>query len=288
MVQSRGLIKGYSDKGKLEDETGLKLLAPSGSATDDLDVNFIGIKAPRLIVLLDELTDLPMGVLNSCLTNLEGGKQISFELKAASNPNLYTDAFGVLSKPKKGWNSVSSEDRRWETERGLCIRFDSEKSPNMLLGYEKYPWLPDPQSIAAAKRDFGADSRFFWRMYKAMWLKDAADETIYSEGELIQAECDTMIVDAEYGVHDGDVIYLAGEGTVCIDEEDPYTVRRIYQAAWVEDGHLNDQKGLFLIDPARLAFLPPEVEHQLMATLEEDFAPPEGEEDDTSEPEVLN
>ena len=210
MVPSRGMIKGYNGDGEICDETGLQLIAPSGSADQDLDVNFIGIKQKRLIVLLDELTDLPLGVLNSCLTNLEGGKQLSFDLKAASNPNLYTDAFGVLSKPKAGWNSVTTDDRRWETERGICIRFDSEKSPNMILGENKYPWLPDPESIAAAKHDFGEESRFFYRMYKAMWFADSADETIYSEGELIKSRCDQPISDDEYKGRDPQRVACAG------------------------------------------------------------------------------
>jgi hypothetical protein len=193
MVQSKCLIRGINSFGEISEETGLKLVPAAGSSDTEIDPGFIGIKAPRAIALLDELTDIPMGVLNACFTNLEGGKQISFELKAASNPNLYTDPFGVLCKPKDGWGSITEFDMEWETSRGICLRFDSEKSPNIVEGNTKYIWLPTQESIDMAKNDYGEKSRMFYRMYKAFWFADASDETVYSEGEIINSKADTPI-----------------------------------------------------------------------------------------------
>lgn len=181
MVQSKCLVRGLNKYGKFTEVTGLKLLAATGSATDDIDDGFIGIKAPRVIGCFDELSALTHGVLNACKTNLQTNPL--FEFKAASNPDLYTDPFGTVSEPKDGWDSVDEGMMEWITERGICLRFDSEQSPNIEAGFNKYPWLPKPEDIEAARKDYGERSRFFFRMFKGMWLKDASDETVYTEGE---------------------------------------------------------------------------------------------------------
>lgn len=196
MVQSNCLIKGYNKVNLLSEETGLKLIPAAGSSDTEIDQGFIGIKQDRVIALLDELSEIPMGVLNACYSNLENNPH--FELKAASNPNLYTDPFGVFSEPKEGWSTVTENDYSWKTSRGICLRFDAEKSPNIEAGKVLYPWLPSDDSISMAKADYGEKSRFFYRMFKAFWFAGANEETIYTEGELIQAKANLPIDASEY------------------------------------------------------------------------------------------
>jgi len=208
MVQSKCLIRGYNDKGKLSDETGLKLIAPGGTASSEIDPAFIGLKQERFLVFLDELSELPMGVLNACYSNLDNN--FHFEMKAASNPNLYTDPFGVFSRPVGGWTSVAESDDEWETSRGVCLRFDSERSPNIEAGEILFPWLPKQKSIDSAVKDFGRRSRAFYRMHKAFWFADASDETIYTEGELLMCKADQPIDDEEFGGKDPQEVFCAG------------------------------------------------------------------------------
>ena len=181
MVASKCLVRGVRKDGSFSEITGLKLLAATGSSTDEIDDGFIGIKAKRVIACLDELSALTHGVLNACKTNLQTNPL--FEFKAAANPDLYTDPFGVSCEPLDGWDSVTEGDMDWKTKRGICLRFDSEQSPNVDAGYNKYEWLPKKEDIDAAREDYGERSRFFFRMFKGMWLKDASDETVYTEGE---------------------------------------------------------------------------------------------------------
>jgi len=210
MVQSNCLIKGYNKVGILSEETGLKLIPAAGSSSTEIDQGFIGIKQDRVIALLDELSEIPMGVLNACYSNLETNPH--FELKAASNPNLYTDPFGVFSEPADGWNSITEDDYKWKTSRGVCYRFDAEKSPNIKAGRVIYPWLPSQTSIDMAKNDYGENSRFFYRMFKAFWFAGASDETIYTEGELITNKANKKIDISEYaGEAKRDVIVAGGD-----------------------------------------------------------------------------
>ena len=154
MIYSRCLIKGMDPKAPDSycDGTGIGLIPPAGGLGVEIDSNFLGIKQDRLIVMLDEFSELPLSVLNACYSNLSNNKY--FEMKAASNPNMYHDSFGVFAKPKAGWASVTEKDRQWETSRGICIRFDAEDSPNMKLGENKYPWLPSKEAIEQAKGGF--------------------------------------------------------------------------------------------------------------------------------------
>jgi hypothetical protein len=208
MVQSNCLIKGFNKVGALSEETGLKLIPAAGSAGTEIDQGFIGIKQDRVIALLDELSEIPMGVLNACYSNLETNPH--FELKAASNPNLYTDPFGVFSEPADGWNSITEKDYTWKTSRGICMRFDAEKSPNMTAGKVKYPWLPSQEAIDMAKNDYGENSRFFYRMFKAFWFAGASDETVYSEGELVNTRANLKIDNSEYGSEPRHSVAVAG------------------------------------------------------------------------------
>ena len=195
MVYSKALVKGYDLKGVLGETSGIALIPAAGGSGEEIDSNFLGLKQDRMIVLLDELSEMPVSVLAGCYSNLSNNTY--FEMKAASNPNHYHDAFGLFSKPKAGWASVSESDLSWETSRGMCMRFDAEQSPNIIAGDNKYPWLPKKANIDAAKRDYGERSRFFFRMYKAFWFSGASDETIYSEGEIVDSGADTAVDDSE-------------------------------------------------------------------------------------------
>ena len=59
--------------------------------------------------------------------------------------------------------------------------------------------------------DFGERSRHFFRMYKAMWFAGASDETIYSEGEVIESRADTPIDEVEIDKGSEEVVIMAGD-----------------------------------------------------------------------------
>lgn len=56
----------------------------------------------------------------------------------------------------------------------------------------------------------------------------------------------------EYGVKKGDLIYVAGDAITQVSEKDPYALRKIFIAAFLDDGHINTKKSPFTIDGKRL------------------------------------
>ena len=56
----------------------------------------------------------------------------------------------------------------------------------------------------------------------------------------------------EYGVKKGDLIYVAGDAITQVNEKDPYALRKIFIAAFLDDGHINTKKSPFTIDGKRL------------------------------------
>lgn len=74
---------------------------------------------------------------------------------------------------------------------------------------------------------------------------------------------------AEHGVQRGDVVYLAGEFDTPVDE---YTVRKLFIAAWMEDGEVLGEKGGFTVDPYKLKPVSVSKQKKLKKAFEEKYA----------------
>ena len=172
------------ENGILFEKAGLSLIAAEKSKTREAIGKFIGIKQKRVILIGDELSELSEAILNAGLSNLS--KNPSFQMIGMSNPNSRFDAFGVWSEPTKGWDSVDTQlDDEWRTKwGGRYIRLDGERSPNIVLGENKYPWLPTQQKIDEDKSLLGAESRGYMRMVRAIFFDSDEATGIYSEAEL--------------------------------------------------------------------------------------------------------
>lgn len=75
----------------------------------------------------------------------------------------------------------------------------------------------------------------------------------------------------EYGVKMGDLVYLAGDALYPVTEDEPYTYRKVFVAAFTEDGHLLDKKKPFLIDGMNLVPVAEARQQSLSDLLKEDF-----------------
>tara|TARA_R100000808_G_scaffold16581_1_gene37340 strand:- start:3784 stop:5550 length:1767 start_codon:yes stop_codon:yes gene_type:complete len=179
---SIGNVAYINENGNLIERAGLSLIA-SANAKDALS-KFIGIKQKSVILVGDELSDLSEKILHAGLSNLS--KNPSFQLIGMSNPNSRFDAFGVWSEPLNGWSSINPDtDDRWVTKwGGTYIRFDGERSPNILSGEVKYPWLPTEEKLSEDRSLLGAESRGYMRMVRAIFFDSDETEGIYSEAEL--------------------------------------------------------------------------------------------------------
>jgi hypothetical protein len=184
---SLGSANYVDENGRTFDRAGLSLIAAEKSRTREAIGKFIGLKQKHVLLIGDELGELSEAIQQAALSNLS--KNPRFEFKGASNPASRWDAFGVWSTPRDGWDSVTPEvDDEWVTKwGGKYIRLDGERSPNVMLGHNKYPFLPTAEKIEEDKALLGETSRAYYRMVRAVFFDSDENEGIYGEAELINS-----------------------------------------------------------------------------------------------------
>lgn len=163
------------------------LVAAERSRTKEAISKLIGIKAKKVILIGDEMSELSESILHASLSNLS--KNPSFSLIALSNPASRFDAFGVFSEPKGGWDSIDTNTAdEWETKwGGKYVRFDAERSPNVVANEVIYPWLPTVEKLNEDKALLGQQSRGYMRMVRAVFFDSDETEGVYSEAELARS-----------------------------------------------------------------------------------------------------
>ena len=180
LVSSLGVIR-FEAEGLQSDKFGLSLIAADRKKEKDAVNKFLGFKAPRLRLVADELPELAESVLTTAYSNL--AQNADFKMVGIGNPNSHFDPHGMFSEPYDGWGSVTENDYSWRTKRGLFIRFDGERSPNITSGEDKYPFLITQAKLNDAKL-LGEKSVLYYRMIKGFWCPTGADEAIYSDSEI--------------------------------------------------------------------------------------------------------
>jgi hypothetical protein len=185
---SVGIIAFRSESGRVFDSRGIQLVAAEKSKEKEASKKFIGRKAKQVLVVADELSELSPAIIEACMSNLS--KNPSLQVIAMSNPASRFDAFGDWACPKDGWDKVNPlQDEEWRTTRGgLFIRFDGEKSPNMLAGKTIYPYLPTPEQIQEDKEVLGDRSKGYMRMTRAVFFDTDDDEAVYTESDMIRGK----------------------------------------------------------------------------------------------------
>lgn len=142
----------------------------------------IGFHVPRILVVMDEGTDMTDAIVEACV-NLSTGCQ-EFQFLILGNAKSRLDPHGKMCEPAAGWASVSVEDEMWPTKRGICLHFDGLKSPNITVG-ERWPYLLRQQDLDATIRDYGENSPQFWRMRRGFWPPEGIENTVITESTLI-------------------------------------------------------------------------------------------------------
>ena len=197
LVDSLGLIRTVDTVSgvRASDRSGIALLSGDPSKEKENIGKIVGIKNQRVLLIGDELPELSPGLI-AATSNLESNPE--FQFIGIGNPNSIYDPHGVLSTPKDGWGSISPDSYEWQTERGYAIRFDAEKSPNVLEGKLIYPFLPTEEKLVRAREDLGTDSLLYWRMWRGFWCPEGSTSGIYSDVDL-----------AVYGAMDDDVVWAS-------------------------------------------------------------------------------
>lgn len=183
LVDSMGIIKSVSVDGRIaSDKVGIELIPGEKKKEKEAIGKMIGIKQDKLILIADELPELSEAILTAFYSNLSLNPQA--QLIGMGNFNSMYDPFGVFCKPKLGYGSIKPDDDEWETERGLCIKFDGLKSPNIILGQDIWPIYNSEKLKEHMK--LGENSALFWRMCRSHPCPEGEEHTIYSESELIR------------------------------------------------------------------------------------------------------
>tara|TARA_A100001391_G_scaffold179500_1_gene144522 strand:+ start:4248 stop:6035 length:1788 start_codon:yes stop_codon:yes gene_type:complete len=231
------------EKENLIERAGLSLIAAEKSKTREAVGKFIGIKQKRVLLIGDELSELSEAILNAGLTNLS--KNPFFQMIGMSNPNSRFDAFGVWSEPKDGWESVDIQTAdEWNTKwGGKYIRLDGERSPNVLLGEIKYPWLPTAAKLEEDRLLLGPESRGYMRMVRAIFFDSDETTGIYAESELTNSGAmgkvdwegkPTMVAGIDPAFTNG------GDRTILSIAEVGYAKNGQYVCQFTDAIHLND------------------------------------------------
>lgn len=195
LVDSAGQIKFKDPTGlhnRPSDKVGITLIAGEKKREKEAVGKLIGMKAPRVIMIGDELSELSEAILTAAFGNLSSNPY--FQLIGLSNPASYYDPFGILATPKEGWKSIDVESEEWETERGWAIHLDGTKNPNIEAGEDLFPWMLTSKKLDDYRKRLGENSAQWWRMVRGFWCPEGDDSMCYTESEIISAGADKPAV----------------------------------------------------------------------------------------------
>lgn len=179
------------DKVRME-QAGVYLIPAEAKKTNEVTGKMRGMKAPRVFLAADELSELSHSLLDTAMSNLSNNAVL--HICAAANPVSYYDPFGKFVEPVEGWGSISVNDDRWETKLGgVCLHFDAMRNPNYVARENRWP-IQKWEKIEEAVERLGEDSPMFWRDYRGFWPPQGVSKAIYSESEIIKFKGDQPAV----------------------------------------------------------------------------------------------
>lgn len=129
LIDSKTLIRWKAGN----DRNGIFGMAVEEGPTEQIVNNLIGIKADRVMLILDEMQGVREAIMKAT-ANLVSNPVFTF--LGMGNPDSFTNPLGRESEPVGGWDTVvAGETAEWETHggptpgRGLCQFFDGRNSP---------------------------------------------------------------------------------------------------------------------------------------------------------------
>ena len=184
LISSTGKIVRINSDGRQNQLSGITLVA--GGKGQDKDASTkIGFKNRCVIFIADELPLLTHALYNTAITNLQSNDYLQFI--GIGNPTSAFDPLGVFMEPEEGWASVDETFDGWKTKRGYCIRFDGEKSPNVLAGREVWKGILSLRTVTDLRESLGPKSPEYYRMVRGYLSPDGDANAIYTEVELISS-----------------------------------------------------------------------------------------------------
>lgn len=175
MVDSKTELQ--STKG--DSKNAIFAIAVLDGSTSKAVANIQGIHSERILVICDEATDIPEAAFQASSNLAKGCRE--FQFVAIGNPHSILDEHGRFSEPKDGWESVGVETQEWETKRGVCVRFDGMRSPNIEIGETRWPYLITANQVRQSIEFEGESSPRFWKFTRGWWAPQGVVRTVLSE-----------------------------------------------------------------------------------------------------------
>lgn len=185
VLQSRHLIRFHDyaapaenpDK-PLKSEEG-RIECVDGS-TEGKDHRIRGLHTPLNIIIIDEGDSNNLRAVWDAIPNLESSGE--FMLIAMTNPTDRNTPMGKRNEPVQGWGSVDIEsDFSWPTKGGgSVLRLDALRSPNVLLGFKKYEFLPDSTWVEKIRERDGENSVPWFSQVRAWYPPEGMVNYIFN------------------------------------------------------------------------------------------------------------
>lgn len=190
LLGATGKVRTQEGNQKYGDKCGIQLIAGDRSKEKENIGKLIGLKNKRVFLIADELPELSPALVEAAMSNLMTNRDPEkggvFQMIGLGNFASIYDPFGVFSEPIDGWASINPDMDRWRTKNGICLRFDGLKSPNVLLGEQRYPGQYGPSHLKQHRESFGENSALFWRMCRSYPCPEADADRIYSDADLVK------------------------------------------------------------------------------------------------------
>jgi hypothetical protein len=164
---------------KGNDKNAIFAMAVGEGETNKAAANIQGMHAPRILVVIDEATDVQEAILIA-IENLKKSCQDFTELYIG-NAKSRLDPLGRAMEPKDGWTSVSVDSDEWTTKHGICIHFDGFKSPNVKAKKTIYPFIYTWEDYQDATQNGDTNSIAFWMYQRGFPPPDGVQNTVFSE-----------------------------------------------------------------------------------------------------------
>ena len=143
--------------------------------------NIVGVHNTYNVLIIDEMQATRQAAVEA-FDNLSTGKEAKF--LGMGNPISRMDPLGRASKPKHGWDSISTEDEQWETVKGKTLFFDGRKSPGVDDPNRFFFMLTQAQ-IEAMRKDPGEDSPRFWSQRIGFVAPEGLSNNIFTEAFVV-------------------------------------------------------------------------------------------------------
>lgn len=173
LIDSKKMIKCIQSDDK-------NAVACVAAESDDAQSKVQGIHTKYIRVIVDEADNKFSKSIWMALSNL--GASGDIKVVALANPSDRLGDFGHNCEPVKGWGSINPEvDDEWPTKTGWhALRLDGLKSPNIVLGEDKYPFLLTNAGVSSIREKKGENSLDWWCYVRAWYPPLGSIQSIFT------------------------------------------------------------------------------------------------------------